>query len=141
MNLAWLGAGIAIGLHELRRQCPLRPQRLGRGKLCKQPIGPGGEEHCDATGRGTRYHVMPTPSATAFCVAAAPGRLGAIEQMVGAVIRASGIRIFGILGFGTEAIGQLAVGPVRPDRELSPVQVRDTWRGRTIGLLPQRLQY
>ena len=69
------GAGVSIGLHELRRQCPLRPRRLRRGKFCKQPIGPSGEEHCDATGRGTRYHVVPTPNATDFCVAAALGRI------------------------------------------------------------------
>jgi hypothetical protein len=59
------GAGIAIGLHELRRQRPLRPRRVRRGKFCKQPISPSGEEHCDATGWGTRYHVVPTPNATA----------------------------------------------------------------------------
>ena len=67
------GAGVSIRLHELRRQCPLRRRRFRRGKFCKQPIGPSGEEHCEATGRATRYHVIPTPSATAFCVAAAPG--------------------------------------------------------------------
>jgi hypothetical protein len=60
---------------------------------------------------------------------------GEVERVVperGAVIRGSGIRIFGILGFGTEAIGQLMIGPDRPDRELTPDQVRDTWKSRIV---------
>jgi hypothetical protein len=60
---------------------------------------------------------------------------GEVERVVperGAVIRGTGIRIFGILGFGTEAIGQLVVGSDRPDRELTPDQVRDAWKGRIV---------
>lgn len=60
---------------------------------------------------------------------------GDVERVVperGAVIRASGIRIFGILGFGGEAIGKLLVGPDRPDRELTPDLVKDSWKGRIV---------
>jgi hypothetical protein len=60
---------------------------------------------------------------------------GEVERVVpdfGAVIRASGTRLFGILGFGTEAIGELLIGADRADRELTPDQVRDDWKGRLV---------
>jgi hypothetical protein len=60
---------------------------------------------------------------------------GEVERVVpdhGAVIRATGDRIFGILGFGKEAIGSLLIGADRADRELTPDQVKDAWKGRIV---------
>jgi hypothetical protein len=60
---------------------------------------------------------------------------GEVERIVpdyGAVIRANGDRVFGIIGFGREAIGQLVVGADRADRELTPDQVKDSWKGRIV---------
>jgi hypothetical protein len=50
----------------------------------------------------------------------------------GALIRTSGSRVFGILGFGPEAVGRIAVGLDRPDRELTADQVKDSWRGALV---------
>lgn len=60
---------------------------------------------------------------------------GEVERVVpdhGAVIRASGSRVFGILGFGGEAIGQVLIGADRADRELTPDQIKDSWKGRIV---------
>lgn len=60
---------------------------------------------------------------------------GEVERVIpdfGAVIRASGSRIFGIVGFGSEAIGAITFGPDRPDRELTAEAVRDSWKGRIV---------
>jgi hypothetical protein len=75
-----------------------------------------------------------------FAVASGQNQLralvnGEVERVVperGAIIRASGSRVFGIVGFGTEAIGPLIVGSDRPDRELTPEQVRDNWKGAVV---------
>jgi hypothetical protein len=56
------GGGVAIRLHEFRRLRFQIPRRLGRGEFRQQPIRPSGEELRDAAGRGTRYHLMQTPS-------------------------------------------------------------------------------
>lgn len=60
---------------------------------------------------------------------------GEVERVVperGAIIRATGNRVFGIVGFGREAVGALALGSDRGDREVTPDQVRDTWKGRIV---------
>jgi hypothetical protein len=75
-----------------------------------------------------------------FVISDAPDELralvnGEVERIIpdrGAVIIATGSRVFGIVGFGGEAVGRLVVGPDRPDRELTPDQVRDTWRGAIV---------
>jgi len=60
---------------------------------------------------------------------------GEVERIIpdhGAVIRSTGSRMFGILGFGEDAIGELVFGPDRPDREVTPDAVRDIWRGKIV---------
>ena len=60
---------------------------------------------------------------------------GDVERVVpehGVLIHTGGSRVFGILGFGPEAVGRIAVGLDRPDRELTADQVKDTWRGAII---------
>jgi hypothetical protein len=60
---------------------------------------------------------------------------GDVDRVIpdrGALIRASGSRVFGILGFGPEAVGRIAVGLDRPDRELTADQVKDSWRGALV---------
>ncbi len=60
---------------------------------------------------------------------------GEIEQIIpnhGAVIRTSGTRLYGIVGFGTEAIGPLVAGVDRPDRELTADSVSDEWKGSVV---------
>lgn len=60
---------------------------------------------------------------------------GEVEQVVhgrGAVLRAHGTRIYGILGFGGEALGELVVGIDRNDRELTPDNVAATWKDKLV---------
>ena len=60
---------------------------------------------------------------------------GEVEQVTpefGAVVRTSGTRLYGIVGFGTEAIGPLVVGSDRPDRELTADRVSDDWKGSIV---------
>ena len=60
---------------------------------------------------------------------------GEVEQIIpnhGAVIRTSGTRLYGIVGFGTEAIGPLVTGVDRPDRELTADSVSDDWKGSIV---------
>ncbi len=60
---------------------------------------------------------------------------GEVERVVperGATIRSTGSRLFGILGFGGEAIGPIVVGPDRGDREVTPDQVKDSWKGSVV---------
>jgi hypothetical protein len=60
---------------------------------------------------------------------------GDVDRVVpehGVLIRTTGARVFGILGFGPEAVGRIAVGLDRPDRELSADQVKDSWRGALV---------
>jgi hypothetical protein len=60
---------------------------------------------------------------------------GEVEQVVhnrGAVLRAGGTRIYGILGFGDEALGELVVGIDRHDRELTPDNVAQAWEGKIV---------
>lgn len=60
---------------------------------------------------------------------------GEVEQIIpdhGAIIRTSGTRVYGIVGFGTEAIGPLVTGVDRPDRELTADHVSDDWKGSIV---------
>ena len=60
---------------------------------------------------------------------------GEVERVVpelGATIRSTGSRLFGILGFGGEAIGPIVIGPDRGDREVTPDQVKDAWKGSVV---------
>jgi hypothetical protein len=60
---------------------------------------------------------------------------GKVEQIIpsrGAVVRTSGTRLYGIAGFGSEAIGPLVVGADRPDRELTSDNVSDSWKGSIV---------
>ncbi|CAN5627624.1 hypothetical protein BH23CHL2_BH23CHL2_26820 [soil metagenome] len=60
---------------------------------------------------------------------------GEVEQIIpnrGAVVRTSGTRLYGIVGFGTEAIGQLVVGSDRPDRELTADNVSNEWKDKIV---------
>lgn len=60
---------------------------------------------------------------------------GEVEQVIpnhGAVVRTSGTRLYGIVGFGTEAIGQLVVGSDRPDRELTADNVSNEWKDKIV---------
>ncbi len=60
---------------------------------------------------------------------------GEVERVVperGATIRSTGSRLFGIMGFGGEAIGPIVVGPDRGDREVTPEQVKDAWKGSVV---------
>lgn len=60
---------------------------------------------------------------------------GEVEQVVhnrGAVLRAGGTRMYGILGFGDEALGELVVGIDRHDRELTPDNVATAWQDKLV---------
>lgn len=60
---------------------------------------------------------------------------GKVEQVIpgrGAVVRTSGTRLYGIVGFGSEAIGPLVAGTDRPDRELTSDNVLDSWKGSVV---------
>ncbi|MEZ4569096.1 MAG: hypothetical protein R2849_01945 [Thermomicrobiales bacterium] len=60
---------------------------------------------------------------------------GEVERVIpnmGAIIRTSGTRLYGIAGFGTEAIGSLVVGTDRPDRELTADNVPNDWKGKIV---------
>lgn len=60
---------------------------------------------------------------------------GEVEQVVpgrGAILRSQGTRIYGILGFGSEASGPLVVGIERDDRELTSDRVSNDWRGAIV---------
>ncbi len=60
---------------------------------------------------------------------------GEVEQIIpghGAVIRTSGTRLYGIVGFGTEAIGPLVTAVDRPDRELTADSVSSDWKGSIV---------
>lgn len=89
---------------------------------------------------GTLTSVDTTAGTAQFIVSSASGELralvhGEVERIVpdrGALIRASGSRVFGILGFGCEAVGKLVVGLDRSDRELTADQVKDSWRGCVV---------
>ena len=93
-----------------------------------------------APSAGTLTSVDESGGTIVFSAAAAPDIHralvnGEVERVIpdrGAIIRASGSRVFGILGFGTEAIGTLIVGLDRADRELTPDQVKDSWKGCVV---------
>jgi hypothetical protein len=60
---------------------------------------------------------------------------GVVERVIpdhGAIVRTSGARVFGAIGFGGETTGRLVVGLDRPDRELTVDQVKDTWKGAIV---------
>ncbi len=60
---------------------------------------------------------------------------GEVERVVperGATIRSIGSRLFGIIGFGDEAIGVVTIGTDRGDREVTPDQVKDAWKGTVV---------
>ncbi len=60
---------------------------------------------------------------------------GKVEQVVpgrGVVVRTSGTRLYGIVGFGSEAIGPLVAGTDRPDRELTSDYVSSEWKGSVV---------
>ncbi|RIK46129.1 MAG: hypothetical protein DCC58_04185 [Chloroflexi bacterium] len=60
---------------------------------------------------------------------------GVVERVIpdhGAIVRTSGSRVFGVIGFGGETTGRLVVGSDRHDRELTADQVRDTWKGTIV---------
>lgn len=93
-----------------------------------------------APANGTLTSLDESGGTIVFSAVAAPGIHralvnGEVERVIpdrGAVIRATGSRVFGILGFGTEAIGTLIVGLDRPDREMTPDQVKDAWKGCVV---------
>jgi hypothetical protein len=60
---------------------------------------------------------------------------GVVEQVHaerGVTIRTEGSRVYGIVGFGNEAVGPLVVGSDRNDRELTADQVSSDWRGAIV---------
>jgi hypothetical protein len=60
---------------------------------------------------------------------------GVVEQVHtdrGVTIRTEGSRVYGIVGFGTEATGRLIVGSDRNDRELTADQVSSDWKGGIV---------
>lgn len=89
---------------------------------------------------GTLASIDAAAGSAQLIVSAASGTLralvhGEVERVVperGAVIRAAGARVFGILGFGGEAVGPLVVATDRADREVSADQVKDDWRARVV---------
>ena len=93
-----------------------------------------------APSAGTLTSVDESGGTIVFSAAAAPDIQralvnGEVERVLpdrGAIIRATGSRVFGILGFGTEAIGTLIIGLDRADRELTPDQVKDSWKGCVV---------
>jgi hypothetical protein len=104
------------------------------------------------TRRGLRTVSVPAPSAGTltsvdesngtiiFSVSSGQNQLhalvtGEVERVIpdrGATIRSTGSRVFGIVGFGGEAIGPIVVGSDRGDRELTPEQIRDSWKGSVV---------
>lgn len=93
-----------------------------------------------APSEGTLTSIDGSGGTIVFSAAAAPDIQralvnGEVERVIpdrGAIIRATGSRVFGILGFGTEAIGTLIFGLDRADRELTPDQVKDSWKGCVV---------
>ena len=104
------------------------------------------------TRRGLRTVSFPAPSAgtltsvdevngtVVFSLSSGQNQLralvsGEVERVVperGATIRSTGSRLFGIMGFGGEAIGPIVIGPDRGDREVTPEQVKDAWKGSIV---------
>lgn len=104
------------------------------------------------TRRGLRTVSFPAPAAgtltsvdeangtVVFSIASGQNQLralvsGEVERVVperGATIRSTGSRLFGIVGFGGEAIGPIVIGPDRGDREVTPEQVKDSWKGSVV---------
>lgn len=104
------------------------------------------------TRRGLRTVTFPAPSAgtlasvdesngtVVFSLSSGQNQLralvsGEVERVVperGATIRSTGSRLFGIIGFGGEAIGPIVIGLDRGDREVTPDQVKDAWKGSIV---------
>ena len=60
---------------------------------------------------------------------------GEVEQVAygrSVVLRATGTRVYGIIGFGTTALGELVVGADRNDRELTADSVDPSWRDKIV---------
>jgi len=89
---------------------------------------------------GTLTRVDESTGTVEFVVSSAPDELralvnGEVERIFpdhGAVIRATGARVYGIVGFGGVAVGRLVAALDRHDRELTADQVRDGWRGAIV---------
>ena len=89
---------------------------------------------------GTLTSIDETNGTVVFSVSSGQNQLralvsGEVERVVperGATIRSTGSRLFGIMGFGGEAIGPIAIGPDRGDREVTPEQVKDAWQGNVV---------
>lgn len=89
---------------------------------------------------GTLVHVDDGEGTVTLTASTGPLELkalvdGEIEQIYserGVVIRTTGSRVYGIVGFGGEATGTLTVGIDRHDRELTTDQVNKDWRGAVV---------
>ncbi len=60
---------------------------------------------------------------------------GTVQQVFdsrGAILKASGDRYYGIVGFGGEAIGELVAGADRHDREFTSDLVETDWSGKIV---------
>ncbi|MEX2315381.1 MAG: hypothetical protein WD628_06645, partial [Thermomicrobiales bacterium] len=93
-----------------------------------------------APAAGTLTSVDESKGTVVFSVSSGQNQLralvsGEVERVVperGATIRSTGSRLFGIIGFGGEAVGPIVIGSDRGDREVTPEQVKDAWKGSVV---------
>jgi len=89
---------------------------------------------------GVLVHIDESDGTITLTSSTGPGELtalvsGVVEQVDaerGVTIRTEGSRVYGIMGFGHEAVGPLLVGSDRNDRELTADQVSSDWRGAIV---------
>jgi hypothetical protein len=89
---------------------------------------------------GTVVHVDDTDGTVTLTASTGPRELnalvpGIVEQVHpdrGITIRTQGSRVYGIVGFGEEAVGPLVIGSDRHDRELTADQVSKDWAGAIV---------
>lgn len=89
---------------------------------------------------GTLVNVDDANGTVTLTAASGPRELKALVEGVverihsdrGVTIRATGARVYGIVGFGNEATGPLVVGVDRQDRELTTDLVKKDWRGAVV---------
>lgn len=89
---------------------------------------------------GTIVHVDDADGTVTLSASTGPRELtafvhGVVEQIHtdrGVTIQTQGSRVYGIVGFGAEAVGPLAIGSDRHDRELTVDQVSKDWAGAVV---------
>ena len=89
---------------------------------------------------GVLVHIDDSEGTITLTASSGPGEMTALVSGVvenvhadrGVTIRTEGSRVYGIVGFGHEAVGPLVVGSDRNDRELTADQVSTDWKGAIV---------